>query len=395
MADWATLELMSAIASIVSSRRAVEGVVSRSTSTSSCPTRPMTRVSTWMPRAAASAASRWPRPVVSLPSEMRTIRFCAASGKSAAASRSAAPMSVAAFTGVLRIRSMTRSSSGSRSTSASLPKATMPAWSSSGMTSRVSRRNASASSRPSVPTLSERSTTNTVARRSTGSTSWKPASASTSADSRIVRTATAARRRLAPMRRRAARCGMNVRSSAGTSSTSQIAASKRMPISARPGLRRSPRHSRVTASRWYTSHSARSTTRTIRTITTHSSSRATGRSSATAPGAAEAPGARVGSGVPSGDAPGAADAPGCRPSATIEDGEPGAMSLSSASNRSTANRTGAFGIDRWRGGHGVPRRPVPASAQVRSLRRPDGGDRRGQRRRRARRSGPGVRATAV
>ena len=84
---------------MTSPSRAVDGVVSRSTSTSSLSTRPMTFVSIWMPRAAASAASRWPRPVVSLPSEIRTIRFWAASGNSAVASRSAAPTSVAAFSG--------------------------------------------------------------------------------------------------------------------------------------------------------------------------------------------------------------------------------------------------------------------------------------------------------
>ena len=91
VAGWATLELMSAVASISSPSRAVEGVVNRSTRTSSRFTSPMTRVSTWMPRAAASAASRWPRPVVSLPSEIRTIRFWAASGNSAEASRKRRP----------------------------------------------------------------------------------------------------------------------------------------------------------------------------------------------------------------------------------------------------------------------------------------------------------------
>ena len=76
---------------------------------------------------AASAASAWPPPVVSLPSESRTIRFWASSGKSAVASRSAAPMSVARLD---RRRGdpvdLARAPTGSRSTSASLPNATMP-----------------------------------------------------------------------------------------------------------------------------------------------------------------------------------------------------------------------------------------------------------------------------
>jgi hypothetical protein len=48
--------------------RAVAGECSRWTMTSSAAPRPTTNVSIWMPRAAASAASDWPRPVVSLPS---------------------------------------------------------------------------------------------------------------------------------------------------------------------------------------------------------------------------------------------------------------------------------------------------------------------------------------
>ena len=57
VAGWATLEVISAMTSISSPRRAVDGLVSRSTRTSSRSTSPMTRVSTWMPRAAARAAS--------------------------------------------------------------------------------------------------------------------------------------------------------------------------------------------------------------------------------------------------------------------------------------------------------------------------------------------------
>ena len=174
---------MSPVTWICSPRRAVDGDVSRSTRTSSAPARPVRWVSTWIPRAAASAASVWPEPVVSLPSERSTIRFWASSGNSAPARRSAAPMSVAPRTGVEAMRSISASSDGSRSTSASPPNATIPATSSSRLAARLSRRNARASSRPAVPTESDRSTTYTTASRSTGSTSWNPASANTSADS--------------------------------------------------------------------------------------------------------------------------------------------------------------------------------------------------------------------
>ena len=197
-----------------------------------------------MPRVAARAASCWPRPVVSLPSEMSTMRFCISSGNRAAASRRAPPMSVAAVTGVDRIRSIWRSSSGRRSTRASLPNATTPAVSPSGITARLSRRNASADSRPGVPTESDRSTTNTVARRSTGRTSWKPPRAKTSAATSTVRTPSAALRRAVPIRRRAARCGTKVIRSAGISRSSQSGVSKWMPISRRPAryaAQRTPR----------------------------------------------------------------------------------------------------------------------------------------------------------
>ena len=58
-----------------------------------------------MPRAAATAASDWPRPVVSLPSQMSTSRFWVPSGNSADASRSAPPTSVAERTGTDASRS--------------------------------------------------------------------------------------------------------------------------------------------------------------------------------------------------------------------------------------------------------------------------------------------------
>ena len=189
---------MSATTSIDSPRFAVDGVVTRSTRTSSPPPSPIVRVSIRMSRDAARAASACPPPVVSLPSDSSTMRFWASSGNSAVARRRAAPMSVAPRTGVEASRSISASSDGSRSTSASLPNATMPATSPSGISASVSRRNARASSRPSFPTESDRSTTNTVARRSTGRTSRNPASARTSADSRMVRTTSATRRRPTP-----------------------------------------------------------------------------------------------------------------------------------------------------------------------------------------------------
>ena len=96
---------------------------------------------------------------MSLPSDSSTIRFWASSGNRAAASRSAPPMSVASRSGVDAMRSISASSEGSRSTSASPPNATMPATSSSRFASRLSRRKASASWRPAVPTESDRSTT--------------------------------------------------------------------------------------------------------------------------------------------------------------------------------------------------------------------------------------------
>ena len=230
VADCATEERISATASTDSPSRAVDGVVSRSTRTSSAFPRPIVRVSMRTPRLAASAASAWPEPVVSLPSLRSTIRFWASSGNSAVASRSAEPMSVADLTGADAIRSMSLSSDGSRSTRASLPNATIPATSPSGFSLSVSRRNARASSWPALPTESERSTTNTVASRSTGRTTWRPATANTSSPRSSARTMRAARRRPAPMRRRAARCRATVIASAGTRARSQSGVSNEMPI---------------------------------------------------------------------------------------------------------------------------------------------------------------------
>ena len=256
VAVWATVERISTTTGTVSPRRAVEGVVSRSMRTSSTSPRPIRRVSMRTPREAARAASDWPSPVVSLPSDSRTIRFCASSGKSAAARRRAAPMSVAERTGAEASRSISVNSPGSRSTSASLPNATIPATSPSGRSVSVSRRKARASSRPALPTESERSTTKTVASRSTGRTSWKPARAKTSAASRSDRTTRAARRRPEPIRRRAPRWSPIVSSRAGISRSSASGASNEMPIrrvpsgAFRPNRAPRPRRSRISASRW-------------------------------------------------------------------------------------------------------------------------------------------------
>ena len=200
--------------------------------------RPIDRVSTWMPRAAARAASRWPRPVVSLPSEIRTIRFWAASGNRADASRSAAPMSVAAFSGVRRSRSISRSSSGSRSTSASLPNATMPAWSPSGIAVE-----GLAEERQGVLAAGRRRRCPT-GRRRTRSRAGRPAARAGSRRGRgRARRAARSDREggppaARPIRRRAARCGTNVSRSAGTAGAARSAARTGCPSGAPPGRRR-------------------------------------------------------------------------------------------------------------------------------------------------------------
>ena len=213
-----------------SPRRVVDGLDARSTSTSSLAPSPICRVSMRTPRVAERAASAWPDPVVSLPSESRTIRFCASSGNSAVASRSAPPMSLAERTGAEAIRSISARSLGRRSTSASLPNATMPATSPSGISSSAPRTNASASSRPALPIESDRSTTNTVARRLTGSTICSPARPRTSAASSIERRTSATRRLPAPTRRRAATWRITVSRNAGMNSRSASGASNARPI---------------------------------------------------------------------------------------------------------------------------------------------------------------------
>ena len=151
---------MSTDASISSPIFEVDGVVSRSTTTSSAAPSPIARVSIWIPRAAARAASLWPEPVVSLPSDRSTIRFWASSGNSAEASRRAAPMSVAERTGVVAIRSISRTSWGRRSTRAARPKPTIPATSPSGIAFEAVAKPRRAHPRgPAVPTESDRSTT--------------------------------------------------------------------------------------------------------------------------------------------------------------------------------------------------------------------------------------------
>ena len=58
----------------------------------------------------------------------------------------------------------------------------------------------------------------------------------------------------------------------------------------------------------------------------------------------------VEAGLAAGEAPALGDIPGSRPRATISDGDPGAMLLSSGSNRSTAARSSAQGVGWCRGG---------------------------------------------
>ena len=234
VAGCATDERMSAATSIVSPRFAVDGVTTRSTSTSSPAPTPIVRVSIRMSRVAARAASAWPPPVVSLPSDRRTMRFWASSGNSAVASRSAAPTSVAVVTGVEASREISATSDGNRSTSACFPNATMPATSPLGMSVSDSRMKASASSRPAFPTESDMSTTKTVASRSTGRTIRNPARASTSAVSSTVRRTREIRRRPAPTRRRALRYSPIVIASSGISRSSASGVSKLTPIRLSP-----------------------------------------------------------------------------------------------------------------------------------------------------------------
>ena len=104
-----------------------------------------------------------------------------------------APMSVADVTGVEAIRSISREVRRQPLDEGLLAerhdaRRRRPR----GITLSVSRRKASASSRPALPTESDRSTTNTVASRSTGRTSRNPARARTSAVSSTVRTTSAA-----------------------------------------------------------------------------------------------------------------------------------------------------------------------------------------------------------
>ena len=357
--------MTSATASISSPSRAVDGVVSRSTRTSSRSTSPITCVSTWIPRAAASAASCWPRPVVSLPSEIRTIRFWAASGNSAEASRSAPPMSVAPLTGVLRepvdLAQVLRQP---------LDERVLAERDDPGLVPLGHHLEGVAQEREGVLAAARADAVRQVDDEDGGEPidrehELEAGEGEDEGRRSRVRMNRAARRRPAPIRRRAARCGTNVMSSAGTRSSSQIGASKRMPISAplraARAVPRRPRHSRVTASRWYTSHSARSTTSTTSTITDpqlvargrafvgHDAAGCRGRAGLGGP-----------AGVGAGLVLGPPDASGWRPSVVIAATEPGAMSLSPGSNRSTANRIGALGSAGGAvGTGGLTRRPAP------------------------------------
>ena len=192
MAGWATVDGSRRSTSISSPRRAVDGASEPLDEDLVAAVEADARVSTWIPRAAASAASVWPAPVVSLPSERRTIRFWASSGNSAAASRSAAPMSVAARTGVERDpvelgevgrQPLDERVLAERDDARDVALRHLRAGS-RGRTRATPRG-------PALPTESDRSTTNTVASRSTGRTSWNPARAKTSAASRSRRTRSA------------------------------------------------------------------------------------------------------------------------------------------------------------------------------------------------------------
>ncbi len=224
--------------------RAVAGEWTRWMMVSSAAPRPVTNVSICTPRAAASDASDWPRPVVSLPSVTSTMRFWVSSGNSADASRNAPPMSVALVAGTDAKRSRSVSSVGSRSTRASPPNATTAALSPSGRSSSASRTNARADSRPVTPTESERSTTKTVVRRSTGQTSAKPARASTSEARMVVRRTSETRRR--PLARwwRAAKLRPSVTASSSRptmSSSGRLTVNGRLmpsPFGRRRGARR-------------------------------------------------------------------------------------------------------------------------------------------------------------
>ena len=133
--------------------------------------RPIDRVSTWMPRAPARAASTWP---------VRWCRCRPRAGRSAAASRRGRARRPGAARPRCRwrrgrastaIRSMSASSSGSRSTSASFAEGDDARHVPVGPSVEGLADEGERFSRPPLPTESERSTTKTVASRSTGRTS--------------------------------------------------------------------------------------------------------------------------------------------------------------------------------------------------------------------------------
>ena len=175
VAGCAAVDVMSAVTSIDSPSRAVDGAASRSTSTSSRPPRPTRWVSTWIPRAAASAASRLAGaggvvavgeeddPLLGVVGEQgggEPERRADVGGRRDRGGRDAVDLARAPRGAAPRAR---------RCRTRRCPRRPRPCFAAS-----ASRTYASESSRPCVPTESDRSTTNTTASRSTGQHELEP-----------------------------------------------------------------------------------------------------------------------------------------------------------------------------------------------------------------------------
>ena len=291
----------------------------RSTRTSSVPPSPMRRVSTWMP---ARGRKRRLRLTGRRSCRCRRTAARSASGRRPGtgrmARRSAAPMSRrrpdrcggdpvdlrrGRPAGARRARPCRRRRSRPRPRPAS-PRA-----------SRAGTR---------APPPARRSRRSRTGRRRTPWRAGRPAGRAGSrrapargAVSRTVRTMSASRRRPIPSRRRAPGAARWSGPAPGPAGGARAARrrrcpSARCPVAAVPRRPAMPRRRRASASRSYTSHSAVSTMRTIRTIGTHSSSRVVGRSVAPLPPPDPAPGGLV-------RQPELAQAPRCRATS------PGAM----------------------------------------------------------------------
>ena len=375
VAVWATVERTSATTGTDSPSRAVDGVVSRSMRTSSTSPRPIRRVSIRTPRDAARAASAWPSPVVSLPSDSRTIRFCASSGKSAVASRRAAPMSVADVTGA----------DASRSISVELGREALDQCA---LAERDDPRHVA------VGAFLER-----LAQEREGVLAPGVADRIGQVDDEDRRQPVDRQDQLEPgqgedERRQQQRPDDEGRPAAGPSPSAAARRGGARPSAAAPGPAGAARAARRTrcpsgapvrgvppeprAEPAAHAGSARrggrrptrrtAPTRTSSTIGTHSSSRAVGRAVAGGPRRSRVPGD--------------AEAPARRPRASIAAAEPGAIVDSSTSNRSTAKRTGAFGSTGGADGAAEPGRCRSASGAAVGADRtlPDGAGRRRRRR---------------